>query len=168
MEISDTDPQLHSLLKERFGFSSFRLGQLDVIRSVIQGRDAMAVMPTGRGKSLCYQLPSLRKPGITVVISPLVSLMRDQVGSLHELKIEAGCLYSGQDETEKKLVFSRMKTSSSFILFISPERVQKEGFAKWVIDKPISLFAIDEAHCISQWGPDFREDFHKLKLLRTL
>jgi ATP-dependent DNA helicase RecQ len=163
-----TEADTRRILKEKFRLKDFRIGQLGVIQSVLKGHDAMAVMPTGRGKSLCYQLPAVLKKGITVVVSPLISLMRDQVRGLQILGIPSGCLHSGQDEAEKKLIFSEMSRSETYLLFISPERVQKEGFARWLNGRKITLFAIDEAHCISQWGPDFREDYHRLKILRDL
>ncbi len=160
--------ELLSVLRERFKFSAFRPGQLDILHSVLQGRDSMAVMPTGGGKSLCFQLPALFLKGIVVVISPLISLMKDQVRNLKKIGVPAGCLYSGQKYSEKREVFAELKCSDHFILYLSPERVQKPGFAHWLKDKNISLFAIDEAHCISQWGPEFREDYHRLTLLREI
>lgn len=162
------EASIESILKNRFGFDSFREGQEDVIRSVLARKDTLAVMPTGRGKSLCYQIPALSLKGITLVVSPLIALMRDQVAALRQKGVSAGCLYSGQTFEEKKEVFAEISRSDHALLYLSPERVQKEGFSQWVKDKKISLFAIDEAHCISQWGPDFREDYHRLSLLRDL
>ncbi len=159
---------LKTLLLERFGLKSFREGQLDVITSVLSGHDAMAVMPTGGGKSLCYQMPALARPGIVIVISPLIALMRNQVQAMQALGIPAGCLYSGQDQEEKVRTFATMKDSPQYLLYLSPERVQKPGFAAWLKTQNISLFAIDESHCVSQWGPDFRKDYFRLELLREL
>jgi len=166
--MSATPDNLETLLQSRFGLGSFRKGQREIIESVVAGRDAMAVMPTGGGKSLCYQLPAVVKEGIVVVISPLIALMNDQVRSLGNLGIAAGCLHSGQTYDEKAETFARMKENKSFVLYLSPERVQKEGFATWIKSKNISLFAVDESHCVSQWGPDFRKDYHRLELLREL
>lgn len=159
---------LQTILEDKFRLKSFRKGQLSVIESVVQKRDTLAVMPTGGGKSLCYQIPALYFEGLVIVISPLIALMKDQVRSLKALGLNAGCLHSGQSLDEKREVFSSMRTQKSFVLYLSPERVQNAGFIEWVQHQKISLFAIDEAHCVSQWGPDFRPDYHKLKVLREL
>ncbi len=163
-----SDQVLQNVLQERFGLNTFRKGQLNIIKSVLQRKDALAVMPTGGGKSLCYQLPAVVLNGLVIVISPLIALMKDQVRQLNNMNIPAGCLHSGQGLDEKRDVFSRIKTCGTFVLYLSPERVQNPGFADWIKKQNIVLFAIDEAHCVSQWGPDFREDFHKLCLLRDL
>ncbi|HKX13077.1 MAG TPA: ATP-dependent DNA helicase RecQ [bacterium] len=157
-----------ALLRDRFGHSGFRHGQEGILRSVFQLRDTLAVMPTGGGKSLCYQLPALARPGLTVVVSPLISLMKDQVRLLRQRGIPAGCLHTGQSYQEKREVFAELGSNDRFLLYLSPERVQKPGFATWLQGRPISLFAIDEAHCVSAWGPDFRQDYHRLSLLREL
>ncbi len=160
--------QLEQILKEKFKLDSFRQGQLQVLHSVVQGKDTMAVMPTGQGKSLCYQLPALAKEGIVIVVSPLIALMRDQVRQLQALGLNSGCFYSGQDVEEKQLIFAQMRRSAHYVLYLSPERIQNPGFATWAQTQKISLFAIDEAHCVSQWGPEFRQDYHKLNLLREM
>ncbi len=159
---------LSDLLQGRFGLPSFRKGQREIIESVLAGRDALAVMPTGGGKSLCYQLPALFKPGIVVVISPLIALMEDQVRSLASLGVPAACLHSGQSWETKQQAFAAIKQAAHFLLYVSPERVQKPGFATWIKQQTVSLFAIDESHCVSQWGPDFRKDYYRLDLLREL
>ena len=164
----ELETRLARILRERFSLQQFRPGQLGVLLSLLSGKDTLAVMPTGRGKSLLYQIPALFRPGIVVVISPLISLMKDQVASLKRLGIPSGCLHSGQEVSEKLAVFSEMGRAQSFILYVSPERVQKDGFANWIRSQAISLFAIDEAHCVSQWGPEFRQDYHRLGLLREL
>ncbi|MEZ4814076.1 MAG: ATP-dependent DNA helicase RecQ [Bdellovibrionota bacterium] len=162
--------QLRTLLQKHYGFADFRKGQIGILESILSGQDTLAVMPTGGGKSLCYQIPALLpQGGIVVVVSPLIALMRDQVQNLKSLGIPAGALHSGQDLGEKRDVFSQLNNAHRFILYVSPERVQNDGFAPWLQkQKNIRLFAIDEAHCISQWGSDFRQDYYKLKLLKDL
>jgi ATP-dependent DNA helicase RecQ len=159
---------LDRTLRETFRLSEFRLGQKEILQSVLRRQDTMAVMPTGGGKSLCYQLPALCSEGIVIVISPLISLMEDQVHSLERLGIASACLHSGQSRDEKQRIFQNLHQSKHFILYLSPERVQKEGFARWVQGKKILLFAIDESHCVSQWGPDFRKDYYRLRTLREI
>lgn len=146
----------------------FRRGQREIITDVLQGHDTLAVMPTGGGKSLCYQLPAIHRTGTVLVVTPLISLMRDQVQALQKRHIAAGCLHSGQSDEEKRLVFQAMRGNDSYLLYLSPERVQKSGFCDWFRTANISLIAIDEAHCVSQWGHDFRQDYHRLCSLRTL
>ena len=156
------------LLKKKFNLDQFRLGQSDIIQTVLDGRDALAVLPTGGGKSLCYQFVAVQTNKLVIVISPLIALMKDQVAGLERRGIPAGALFSGQSEDEKRLVFARMKLGGAFVLYLSPERAAKEGFQKWVLDKPIALFAVDEAHCVSQWGHDFRAEYSELKVLKKL
>lgn len=156
------------ILKNSFNLSSFRTGQLEIIETVLAKKDALAVLPTGAGKSLCYQLPAVFSNQLVIVISPLIALMKDQVQSLQKKGIAAGCLYSGQSEDQKRTIFSQINSNEAFILYLSPERVQKEGFQKWITNRPIALFAIDEAHCVSQWGHDFREEYAGLKVLKSL
>ena len=159
------DFDLDTALHDNFGLKEFRRGQKEVISSVLNGKDAVAIMPTGGGKSLCYQLPTVLLKGLTIVVSPLISLMRDQVAGLDRMGIAAGALHSDQAYGDKKEIFARIKSSESFLLYLSPERVQKEGFAQWIQKQKTVLFAIDEAHCISQWGHDFREDYGKAQVI---
>lgn len=155
-------------LSTRFQLNSFKRGQKAIIESVLKLQDVQAVMPTGGGKSLCYQLPVFCRPGIGLVISPLIALMRDQVAALREKGLAAGCLHSDQSIDQKREVFRLMRESESFLLYLSPERAQKDGFIEWLKNAPLQLIAIDEAHCVSQWGHDFRQDYAKLASLREL
>lgn len=157
---------LDEILPARFGLREFRKGQRGIIESILAGRDTMAVMPTGGGKSLCYQLPAVVSNRLVIVVSPLIALMQDQVRGLRALGIPAGCLHSGQDLEEKREIFAAIRKGGSYVLYLSPERVQKPGFAEWIKTQDVALFAIDEAHCVSQWGPDFRVDYSKLRGLR--
>ena len=159
---------LEDVLKKSFNLTEFRAGQKEIISTILAGNDALAVLPTGAGKSLCFQFPAIYLNKLVVVISPLIALMKDQVYSLIVKGIPAGCLYSGQSEKEKREIFSRINQGGAFILYLSPERVQKEGFQKWIQQRSIALFAIDEAHCVSQWGHDFREEYAELKILKAL
>lgn len=163
-----SDAFLKSTLESRFKISSFRTGQLDIIRSVLSGKDVLAVLPTGGGKSLCYQLPAIVENRLVVVVSPLIALMKDQVQAMVRLGLPAGALHSGQGMDEKRQVFEEMRMGGAFLLYVSPERVQKEGFQTWIKNRDVALFAIDEAHCVSQWGHDFREEYGKLSILKTL
>jgi ATP-dependent DNA helicase RecQ len=158
----------HQILEKRFALNDFRRGQLEIIQSIMGRQDTLAVMPTGGGKSLCYQLPAFALKGTVLVISPLIALMRDQVEALQRQGIPSGCLHSGQTLDEKRKVFREMKEAETFLLYVSPERVQKDGFASWIKTAPVTLIAVDEAHCLSQWGPDFRPDYYRLSLLREL
>lgn len=155
-------------LQDTFGLDQFRLGQKEIISSIVNNKDVLAVLPTGGGKSLCYQLPAVHLKKLVIVISPLIALMKDQVLSLRNRGISAGCLYSGQTADEKREVFSELNKGGAFVLYLSPERAQKEGFQKWILTKDVALFAIDEAHCVSQWGHDFREEYGQLSILKTL
>lgn len=159
---------LENVLHNSFRLREFRKGQRGILESILKPHDTMAVLPTGGGKSLCYQLPAVVAGKLVVVISPLIALMQDQVRGLRELGIPAGALHSGQGVDEKREVFSTIKKGGTYVLYLSPERVQKPGFADWVKQQDVAMFAIDEAHCVSQWGPDFRPDYGKLKLLREL
>lgn len=159
---------LDEVLKTKFSLSAFRLGQREIVESLLSGKDVLAIMPTGSGKSLCYHLPAFLRPGITIVVSPLIALMNDQVRSLKALGLPAGCIHSGLTLFEREAAFREMATSESYVLFLSPERIQKPGFSNWLKKQKVNFFAIDEAHCVSQWGHDFRPEYTQLNILRTL
>ena len=132
----------------------------------MSGKDVLAVMPTGGGKSLCYQLPAMMGEGITIVVSPLIALMNDQVSSLRKIGLPAGCIHSGVSLNERKRVFQEMREKRNYLLYLSPERLQKSGFQPWFAKQHIALIAVDEAHCVSQWGHDFRTEYSQLSELR--
>lgn len=155
-------------LQEKFKIAEFRRGQREIISSVLEGRDVLAVLPTGGGKSLCYQLPAVHLDKLAIVVSPLIALMKDQVASLTRMGIPAGALHSGQPMHEKREVFRKMAAGKGFVLYLSPERTQKDGFQTWLRDTDVGLFAIDEAHCVSQWGHDFRAEYSQLRNLKAM
>ncbi|MCL4105008.1 UNVERIFIED_CONTAM: hypothetical protein GTU68_018715 [Idotea baltica] len=158
--------QSHSLLADYFGFDAFRPGQEDVVDAVADGKNVLAIMPTGGGKSLCFQLPALLRDGVTVVISPLIALMRDQVRGLKEAGIEAGALTSGNTPEETDEVWEALEAGRLKLLYIAPERLAAGSALGMLRRIGVSLIAVDEAHCVSQWGHDFRPDYLRIGELR--
>lgn len=158
--------QAHAMLRRFFGYSSFRPGQLDIILTLLRGRDSVVLMPTGGGKSITFQIPALMLPGLTVVVSPLLSLMRDQVEALNANGIPAATLNSLQSDDESRAVADALTAGHIKLLYISPERLLAD-LPRWNSSLDISLVAIDEAHCISRWGHDFRPDYTRLSELRS-
>jgi len=160
--MSDID----SILTSIFGLAEFRLQQREIVEDVLAGRDTLVVMPTGAGKSLCFQLPAVALKGLTLIISPLISLMTDQVRQLRALRIPAMMLCSGQTWDEQSAVMSRLRDGFRGLLYVAPERFSAPGFRSIITGRELSLLAIDEAHCISQWGHDFRPEYMQLGEIR--
>src|SRR5712671_1508082 len=154
-------------LKKYWGYSAFRPLQERIVRSLLSGHDACVVMPTGGGKSLCYQLPAVASAGTAVVISPLIALMQDQATQLAQMGIPAAVLNSTLSEGEQAKVMSRAREGAYRLLYVSPERVARGDTVGWLQQVPVTFFAIDEAHCISEWGHEFRPEYRQLNKLRT-
>ncbi|RTL90875.1 MAG: RecQ family ATP-dependent DNA helicase [Hyphomicrobiales bacterium] len=150
------------LLRSNFGFSGFLPGQAEPVSAVLAGRDVLAVMPTGSGKSLLYQLPAAAQPGLVVVASPLIALMRDQLRALGDRGVPAVALHSAQDDAEAMAAFDAVSTGRARLLYAAPERLAREGTQNLLRKNRVSLFAVDEAHCVSHWGHEFRPDYLEL------
>src|ERR1700677_1249998 len=162
MSVADSTIDLERTLRERFGLEQFRTGQRAVIESVLQGRDVLCVMPTGGGKSLCYQLPALLLKGLTLVVSPLIALMKDQVDALQERGLRATLLNSTLDPAEQRARLIEIEAGQFDLIYVAPERFRSPRFVETMARVKPALLAIDEAHCISEWGHDFRPDYARI------
>ena len=167
-QIAPDSGDKHSVLKDVFGFDAFRPGQEEVVDTLLAGRNILTVMPTGSGKSLCFQIPSLVTGGLTIVVSPLVALMEDQVAALKLAGVSADTINSTRSREENVASWRRAAAGETRLLYMAPERLMTERMLTALAKLDIRLFAVDEAHCISQWGPAFRPEYEKLSQLRTL
>lgn len=157
-----------SILKEVYGYKEFRLEQENIISAILDKKDVLAIMPTGGGKSICFQIPALIFDGLTIVVSPLIALMKDQVEALKGYNISCAFLNSSLTSEDEQLVYQQLKNNKLKLLYISPERLLSQNFLHYVKSLPVSFVAIDEAHCVSVWGHDFRPEYQQLHRLREL
>ena len=166
MELNDID--LHASLKKYFGFSQFKGLQEDVIKNIVQGKNTFVIMPTGGGKSLCYQLPALMQDGTAIIVSPLIALMKNQVDAIRGISSEHGIahvLNSSLNKTEVKQVKEDISNGITKLLYVAPESLTKEEYIEFLRSAGVSFVAVDEAHCISEWGHDFRPEYRNLRTI---
>src|SRR4051794_39857900 len=166
MSVTDSAADLEGTLHERFGLERFRPGQREVIQKVLEGRDVLCVMPTGGGKSLCYQLPAVVLPGLTLVVSPLIALMKDQVDGLTARGVRATLINSTLDPAEQRARILDVEAGRYDLVYVAPERFRSGRFVAAMAAVRPALLAVDEAHCISEWGHDFRPDYARIGLAR--
>ncbi|MBT3557070.1 MAG: DEAD/DEAH box helicase, partial [Rhodospirillales bacterium] len=156
------------ILKNVFGYDSFRAGQLDVVNTLVARENALIVMPTGSGKSLCFQVPSLLMGGLTIVVSPLVALMEDQVAALKLAGVDADTINSSRERQVNVAAWKKAAAGETRLLYMAPERLMTDRMLDALSQLPVKLIAVDEAHCMSRWGPSFRPEYEALSRLQTV